>query len=363
MTTIHDVARRAQVGIGTVSRVMNNSAQVSPETRERVLAAIRELRFKPNRAARQLPRGTPHRTVGVLLPFFTDEPFVERLRGVQIALREWAGIVEQTGIDIGRRESGRDNGRINLILYSVDGPDQLPEQLTMIIQQGQIDGLLVLALTLDQDQIDSLHTAGIAVARVYDSPLENVTTPAVCLDNRRGGLMATEHLINLGHTRIAYIGDSFPDPYQFPTSRERYTGYCDALERHRLPLRDEYVQFGAHTQQVAQQSALQLVRLPEPPTAIFAMSDMQAVSALTALRDAGIDVPGQVSLIGFDDIEISRYIGLTTIRQHFEDSGRAAMEMLLQLLEMPPDPERTSHAYQIVPLKLIERATTSRLTS
>jgi DNA-binding LacI/PurR family transcriptional regulator len=334
--TIHDVARHAGVGIGTVSRVLNRSPKVSEHTRRRVLEAIQTLGFRPNKAARQLPRGQKYHTFGVLLPFFTDQPFVGRLRGVQRAL------------DI----EGEDD---QLVLYSVSKPDQINLQIEVIAGQQLVDGLLVLALPLNEEQLFALDLSGIRVVRIYDRPLDDMK--ALCLDNVHGGAMVTEYLLAQGHRRIAYIGDEFPDAYGFPTSEDRLAGYKQALTTQGIAIQDSYIRLGRHNEAIAGQAALDLMALPQPPTAIFAMSDQQALGALHALRGNGWRVPEDVSVVGFDDIEISQYVGLTTMRQDFETSGQRAMQGLMQLVKAGSDAARNASNFTMPPFLMIARQT------
>jgi LacI family transcriptional regulator, galactose operon repressor len=335
--TIRDVAKRAGVGVGTVSRVLNNSQQVSPETRERVQDAIRALDFRRNRVAQQLPRGQQVKQIGVILPFLTVPSFIERLRGVQIALSERVH-------------------RYELILYTVSTPEHCRAQYVLIASQGMVEGLLVMTLNLAAEERAMLQESGITLVSISDRCPPD--WPCVGVDNVAGGRLATEYLLNLGHVRVAYVGDEFPNPHNFPTSEageDRFLGYQQMLAAHGVSMNPEYIRLGRHGQEVAKQLTHQLLALPEPPTAIFAMSDVQALGCLSAIREAGLHVPEDVSVIGFDDIEISAYVGLTTVRQHLEDSGRLGMDYLLRLLSSdgPQTPP------QLPPLEVQVRQTTA----
>jgi LacI family transcriptional regulator, galactose operon repressor len=334
-STIYDVARIAGVGVGTVSRVLNNSTRVSPETQEKVLSAIRVLGFRRNKVARQLSTGIQHRNVGMILPFVTHPSFVERLRGVQLALHY------------------QDND-FNLVLYNVTEPDRYHEQLLAIIEQATVDGLLIATLNVSDEQRALLTEASLPFVTLGD-----ICTGALnCIspDNVRGGYMATQYLLALGHRRVAYIGDEFPNVYGFPTSELRYKGYLSALKEYGLPLRSEHVCLGPHGEETAHRLTEQLLALPEPPTAIFAMSDIQAVGCILAVREAGLRVPEDISVIGFDDVQLSRYIGLTTVRQHLEQSGYLGMQLLLEMLTTPDNVVPR----QLPPLELVVRETTQR---
>jgi LacI family transcriptional regulator len=335
--TIYDVAKTAGVGVGTVSRVLNNSTRVSSETQEKVLSAIRVLGFRRSKIARQLSTGIQHRNIGAMMPFITHPSFVERLRGVQLALQD------------------QDND-FNLVLYSVSEPDRCHEQLVAIAEQAAVDGLLIATLNVSDEQRDLLTEAGIpfvTLSDVYTGEL-NCISP----DNIQGGYMATQHLLELGHRRVAYVGDEFSSVYGFPTSELRYKGYLSALQEYGVSSRSEYVCLGVHGEETAHGLTEYLLALPEPPTAIFAMSDIQAVGCILAIREAGLRVPEDISVIGFDDVQLSRYVGLTTVRQHLEQSGYLGMELLLNMLTTPEN----IVPRQLPPLELIVRGTTQRCT-
>ena len=333
--TIYDVARVAGVGVGTVSRVLNGNGPVSQEKLGKVQSAIRELGFRHSKVARQLSSGIQHRNIGAIMPFITHPSFVERLRGIQLALND------------------QDND-FNLVLYTVSEPDRFHEQLLSIVDHTAADGLLIATLTVSDDQRDLLTQAEIPFVTLSDaySGQPNCISP----DNQRGGYMATRHLLQLGHRRIAYVGDAFPDDYGFPTGKLRYQGYVAALAESDTPYRADYVRLGPHGEEPAYQLTQQLLALPELPTAIFAMSDIQAVGCIQAIREAGLRVPEDISVIGFDDVQLSRYAGLTTIRQHLQQGGYLGMQLLLDML-MTPD-----HVVprQLPPLELVVRGTTQR---
>ncbi|MBZ0295994.1 MAG: LacI family transcriptional regulator [Anaerolineae bacterium] len=311
--TIRDVARKAGVGVGTVSRVLNNSPQVSPETRERVLEAIRSLGYRPNIVARQLSKGTRVQTVGVISPFVTDHSFVARLHGMQMAMT-----ASQNDYD--------------LILYNVTTSERYQQRLVTIIEQRMIVGLLVVAMDITPNQRELLKNAGITFVGVNDRIIDE--WPSIGADNTVGGEIATEYLLQLGHRKIAYIGDQFPFAFQhqFSVGKARYDGYIRALETHNIEHNPDYVQLGPYSRDVAYRLTTRLLDLPQPPTAIFCMSDVQALGCMAAIRDKGLHVPEDISVMGFDDVEISRLIGLSTIRQNLERGGYLAMKHLLQLL-------------------------------
>jgi len=331
--TIRDVAQKAGVGVGTVSRVLNNNANVTGATRELVLQAIAELGFKPDRVARQLPRKTRVHNIGVITqPFAHYEAFAERMRGVQMALNE-----QQPGYE--------------LVLYSVSSLHHFNEQLTTIVQTDAVDGLIVIDLDLTPEQLALLRSTHLPFVGL--NHLQTRDWPCIGADDVQGGYLTTRALIDLGHREIAYLADSFDDPFLFTTSQERYRGYCQALAEAGVAVRDAYVRIGVHDYDVIRSLALELLKLPQPPTAIFAMCDFFALACLDAARSHGLRVPEDVSVIGFDDIAMSYHVGLSTVRQHFDSAGRLALEHLLRLIAGEDGPTPT-----LPPLEVILRQTT-----
>ncbi|MDY7039499.1 MAG: LacI family DNA-binding transcriptional regulator [Chloroflexota bacterium] len=310
--TIYDVAKRADVGIGTVSRVLNDSPQVSEATRRKVLAAIEELNYHPSPIAQRLSLRKTF-TIGVITPFFTRPAFVGRLRGVEAVLAE----------------SGYD-----LVLYNVESTDKRDACFRELPISQRFDGLLLIALHPSDEDVAHFRQAGIPVVLVdaYHPALSHVV-----VDDVRGGYMATTHLVELGHTRIAYISDPLESPFRFTSSLHRYRGYRQALDEAGIPFRPEYHLCAEHGEEQARDMTRQLLGLGEPPTAIFAASDTQAVGAMAAIRERSLHIPQDVALVGYDDIEVSHYLGLTTIRQPFFETGVRGVAVLMQAIEQPPD--------------------------
>ena len=242
----------------------------------------------------------------------------------------------------------------NLVLYNVSEPDRYHEQLLAIVEQAAVDALLIATLNVSDEQRDLLTQAGIPFVTLGDDCTEELN--CISPDNVYGGYLATQHLLELGHRRVAYVGDEFPDTYGFPTGELRYKGYLSALNEYDVPYHSDYVFLGAHGEATAYNLTQKLLALPELPTAIFAMSDIQAVGCILAIREAGLRVPEDISVIGFDDVQLSRYIGLTTVRQHLEQSGYLGMQLLLDMM-ITPDKVMLR---QLPPLELVVRGTTQR---
>jgi DNA-binding LacI/PurR family transcriptional regulator len=325
---IADVAALAGVGIATVSRVMNGSAQVRPATRDRVLEAIRTLNYRPSSVARSL---SLQRTmvVAALLPWFTNPSAVQRVRG----------IVE-----------GLSNSQYDLMVFDIELEDRQRRAFELFDRGDRADGLLVVSTLPPEQEVERITAARIPCVLV---DAVHPALPSIAVDDVGGGEMATRHLIELGHRRIALIGDTPPE-FRFDWSRDRTRGYERALRQAAIAVRPEYVREGTRLLHVARAIAAELLSLPERPTAIFAASDTQALGALEAARAQGIRVPQELSIIGFDDIEVASYVGLTTVRQPLAESGRRGAQLLLRALGGRPVDLRT----ELLPLELVVRGTT-----
>jgi LacI family transcriptional regulator len=214
----------------------------------------------------------------------------------------------------------------------------------------RLDGLIIMALPFD----------GAAARRLLDHQMETVLVElsqepfsSIRIDDRAGGQMAAKYLLLKGHRRCAFVGDSDVPDYAIHTSDWRLEGYREALVASGVVLPGEYVALAPHSRENARLSAHRLLDLPEPPTAIFAASDNQAMGVLKAARERRVSIPKELAVIGFDDVDIADYVGLTTIRQPLEESGRVAVDLLLARLV---DPSRPPQRIRL-PLTLVRRET------
>jgi len=325
---IADVAAHAGVGVATVSRVLNGRANVRPATRDRVLDAIRTLNYRPSSVARNL---SLQRTmvIGALLPWFTNPSAVQRVRGI---------------VD------GLNGSAYDLMVFDIESEDRQRRAFELFDRGDRADGLLVVSTNPPDMEVERINAAGLPCVLVDGV---HPSLPSIAVDDVAGGEMATRHLIELGHRRIALIGDPPPE-FRFDWSRDRTRGYEQALLRAGIGVRPQYVREGTRLLHVARGIAAELLALPERPTAIFAASDTQAFGAIEAARALGIRVPEELSVIGFDDIEVASYVGLTTVRQPLFESGRRGAELLLRALSGRQVDVRT----ELLPLELIVRSTT-----
>ncbi len=326
--TVYDVARKAKVSIATVSRSLNSPDKVNEATRKRVLGVIDALGYVPKAEASARARKW-HGRIGVLAPFLTYPSFVQRLRGVSTALCD---------------------SQHELVVYNVDSSARRDGYLASLTVTRRLDGLIVMSLPFDNVAARRLAQHGLETVLIETS---REVFSSIEIDDEAGGRMAAEYLIAKGHRRCGFVGDSDLPDYAIHASDVRLAGYRKALEAAGLSLPDDYVGLAPHGMEPARRQAHRLLSLPEPPTAIFAYSDTQAMGVLKAARERGVSVPNDLAVMGFDDVEMADYIGLTTIRQQLEESGRVAVELLLARLA---DRSRPIQHVKL-PLTLVQRET------
>jgi DNA-binding LacI/PurR family transcriptional regulator len=327
VTTIARVAQEAGVGVATVSRVMNGSTAVSEATRRRVLEVVAELGYEPNATARALSTGRT-RAVGVIAPFFTRPSVIERLRGISAVLAA----------------SG-----YQLILFDVETSEQREAAFRSPI--GRVDGLISISLAPSHADLARLRDAKVPLVLVDQA---HDRLPSVIVDDVEGGRLATNHLLELGHTRIAFAGDTVDEVHGASASYRRCVGFQRAMADAGVPARPEMVKVRPHGED-AKAVLRDLLRLAAPPTAVFAASDLQALAMVEAAQALGLRVPEDLSVVGFDDVELARYAGLTTVAQPLEVSGTTGAELLLSALEGTEGTEPSQH----LPLELVVRGTTA----
>ena len=216
----------------------------------------------------------------------------------------------------------------------------------------RVDGLIIISLSPTDDDVGRWAGADVPVVLLDTSHL---ALHRVIVDDVAGGYLATEHLIGLGHHKIAFIGDPVHTAFNFTSSRHRLEGLRHALADHGITFRPEYHQTGEHGQETARILTHTLMALEDPPSAVFAASDTQAFGVMQAARERGIRVPEDLSVIGFDDIEMAEYLNLTTIRQPLFDSGQRGIQLLLESMEDPDGPVMCEE----LPVELIVRSTSA----
>ena len=326
--TIYDVAALSGVSISTVSRVLNSPERVSDDARHKVITAIDQLGFVPKAEARARALQNSPR-IGVLTPFFTAPSFVQRLRGISSALVET---------------------NHELIIYTIDSLPRLQGHLTNLPIKGNLEGLIVMSLPIDNSSALRLvqygpYTVSIEYRQNHFDSIE--------IDNYLGGKMAASYLISKGHRRCAFIGDITPPDYSIHPATQRLKGFRQSIHKAGFAIPEDYICSSPIGYEKTRQVVFELLKLPLPPTAIFAAADIQAIVALKVARQLGLHVPGDLAIIGFDDLDMADYVGLTTIRQPLDESGRIAVKLLLAKFS---DPDRPSQHIQL-PLIIVERET------
>jgi len=332
--TIADVAAASGVGVGTVSRVINGAANVREATRVSVLKVIDQLGYRPSHLAASLSRGTA-RTMAIVVPHLTRPSAVMRLAGA-------LAVLDEQGYDT--------------VVCNVDTPQQRDHHLAALTNRHRADGVIVVSLQLSRQQLASFQRAGVPLVTV------DVLAPGVpqtVTDNVTGGRQATEHLLSLGHRRIGFVGDTArrmsATDLGFTASQQRLTGYRQALAAAGIDYDPALVRRGPYGPANAEALAAGLLALPDRPSAIFAASDTQAMGVLTAADRGGIPVPGELSVIGFDDIESAALLGLSTVRQPLEDSGAEGARRLCALLRE----EQVRPLRQQLALEVVHRSSTA----
>ncbi len=302
--TIYDVATLSGVSISTVSRVLNSPEKVGNAARQKVIAAIDELGFVPKAEARARALQNSLR-IGVLTPFITAPSFVQRLRGISSALAKT---------------------NHELIIYTVDSLPRLQGYLTNLPIKGNLDGLITMSLPVDDSSAKRLKQHGPHTVLI-EHRCDDFSS--IEIDDYQGGLLAARFLVSKGHQRCAFIGDIKPPDYAIRPADQRLAGFRQGLFEAGVILDNEYIRSSPITQEKTEQAVFELLNMPSPPTAIFAAADIQALAALKVAHKSGLLVPGDLAVLGFDDLDMAEYADLTTIRQHLDESGRLAIELLL----------------------------------
>jgi LacI family transcriptional regulator len=308
--TIVEVAEQAGVSFGTVSRVINNDIHVKKETRERVLKTMKQMGFVANRQARSLAGGKSN-SIGVLVPDLGTAYIGEIIRGIDAEL-------SLSGLD--------------LILYTTHRTASKEANYVANLATGMVDGLLLVLPRSPADFISNLTQRKFPFVLI-DHQGAGRDCPAVGATNWQGGYNATEYLIKLGHTRIGFITGTM----DLGCAVDRLDGYRSALRTYHIPESPELIYEGDFFQPDGYAGASALLELPTPPSAIFASNDVMAMGVMDAVRNHGLRIPEDVSIVGFDDIPQASLIhpAMTTINQPLEKMGRVATQMLLDLLKNP----------------------------
>jgi DNA-binding LacI/PurR family transcriptional regulator len=327
--TLRDVARLAGVSHQTVSRVINGSEDVLPETRANVEAAIKELGYRPNAIARSMARGQTH-TLACISPNLTDYTFASVIEGAETEARQHDYF---------------------LLSSSATDPDAFHALVDELVGHRRVDGLIVINPYSDDrfQHIPEKFPVVFVGAQSHEQKISSV-----CLDDEKVAYEATRHLISLGHKDIALV----TGPMEEDCSLDRTEGYRRALQEAGIPFDDSKIIEGDWSATSGQDALLSFVEQGRVPTAVFAQNDRMAMGVLRAARDVNIKVPTQLAVIGVDDMPLSSYFDppLTTMRQDMPRIGQEATRMLLDIIQK----KNTDQREMKLSAQLVVRQSTSK---
>ncbi|MES2148937.1 MAG: LacI family DNA-binding transcriptional regulator [Pseudomonadota bacterium] len=330
MATMKQVAERAGVSTATVSHVINNTRVVSDDVRERVLAIIAEMRYIPSAVARSLKNDKTH-TIGMIVPNNSNAYFAELIQGI-----------EDAAFKVG----------YNIILCNAY--DDLKKQAAYlrVLMEKRIDGLILVASGADEELALLLREQAVPIVLV-DREVAGVEADFIEADHEMGGYLATRYLIDLGHRDIACVSG----PTELPPSRDRVVGYLRALKEADIKFRLDYLVRSDFTCEGGFTAFSQLLALKKPPTAIFASNDLMAIGGICAASEARVHIPGQLSVIGYDDIALASFTTprLTTIAQPKYQMGQLITNVLVDRIMGSHLPLRR----ELLQTTLVERQSTA----
>lgn len=304
---IKDVAKKANVSISTVSRVINQSKPVRPKTMERVLEAIEELGYRPNAIARSL-KVKHTQSIGIMVPDIANQFYPEVVRGIE----DVANMYEYT-----------------IFLCNTDLDDDKELKYFSEMEEKQVDGLIFMGNILTDPLAREMKKAEMPVVLIGS---DHPGLPSVTIDNTLAAKKAVEYLLQKGHRRIAVITGKMKDPMM---GRARLKGYREALENAGIPWKSEWIVEGGYRFKSGYEGAKRLLIMDERPTAIFVASDEMAIGAMRAILEKGLKIPDDIAVVGFDNVDMSGkvYPSLTTMAQPMYEMGAIGMRLLTKYLQ------------------------------
>ena len=296
---------------------------------------IRELQFVPKAAAVANARKL-YRRIGVIAPFFTEPSYIQRLRGISSVL---------SGL------------HYELVIYAVDEMTDLNTYIEMLVSNNRVDGLIVLCMKFDKKELELFKNANFPVCFVEN---ESDDFDSVCIKNVEGGQKAAEFLFAKGYRTPGFIGEKTSRPYAIPATEERLTGFSFYFANQGITMPSNHIWVGDFSEKKLDEGIKNFLNQEYLPDCIFCSSDLIAARFILLAGECRIRVPEDMAVLGFDDIDISRYMGLSSVNQNLDESGRLAAELILGHME---DPSRVARKV-LVPLDVIDRMTTrSRITA
>jgi LacI family transcriptional regulator len=328
---IKDVAREAGVSIATVSRVVNKLSSVKKYNREKVEEVIKKLKFRPNLSAQRLASKRNNNAIGLVIPRYGD------IFHSYYALQILQGI----GIAVERM-------KMDLLLHVTNGEN--------FLNISSVEGVIFSDIIGNEEQVDGVVEAGLPCV-IMNYYTKDLPVSCISIDNFNAGVDATEYLIKLGHSRIATITGAL----KTQVAIDRLNGYLTALEKHDIEKKKDYIKYGDFGRESARMLTKELIRIKIPPTAIFAASDEMAVGAIQVCLENGISVPGDISVIGFDDNPFALSyspVPFTTIRQPLHKMATIAAQTLNQIIQK----KLRANKRIILSTELVERSSCRPLT-
>ncbi len=316
--TIYQVAHRAGVAISTVSRVLNNSPNVSDKTKEKVKAAIDELNFRPQVSARKLASRQPQ-MLAIAVPSFTTPFYNEILKGVKDEIQEMD---------------------LDIVIYNT-GSKNPKEGIENFFDRGTADTVISVSIDIDDNIHRQIQASGIPIVLIGTSHPEY---DYFDINHRKGGFLAGEHLVKQGYEKMGLIRPALPTK----AGKLREQGFIDALKEFKMPVMEKYFITGDSTKHAGftEEAGFEAInafdRMGEFPDAIFCANDTQAIGAYHALNRLGIKVPEDIGLMGYDNIKFTKYLDLTTVDQQMHNIGVKATKRLAELIK-----DRTSEKVQV----------------
>ena len=303
--TIVDIAKKAQVSVSTVSRVLNNKPDVNKETQDKIRAAIKELDYSPNSVARGLVLKRSN-IIGYIASDITNPSFPELARGVVVKAKEYG---------------------YSVMFFDAHQDNRVEKEAIQLLRSKQVDGIILSFSGANRDELEKLRSERFPVVQIYRKSSKS-TISTIAIDNVGSGYRATQYLLSSGHKRIAHIttGDLTQSGY------ERMAGYLKALTEAGIEADHHLIQQGLSSVESGKVCMERLLDLDNPPTAVFASHDVMAIGAYEAILDRGLTIPGDISVLGHDNIEISRLIRphLTTIDTFKFKLGQASVDLLIE---------------------------------
>ena len=333
-TTIYQVAKRAGVAISTVSRVLNDSPNVSDETKEKVSRAIRELRFRPQASARMLATRQPQ-MLAIAVPSFTTPFYNEILKGIKDEMHQYD---------------------LDIMIYNT-GSVEPEKAVNNFFDRGTADAVIILSIEMTDTLHQQIEGSGIPTVLIGE---QHPSYSFIDLDDYKGGYLAGEHLVRQGYRRPGMILPVVSSA----ASENRRKGFIDALVANGIKPKGEYFITGRNakhagfTEEAGFEAAQKIIEMRNEglmmPDSVFCANDTQAVGAIFGFTQAGMRIPEDIALMGYDNIKLTRYLDLTTVDQAMYEAGQEATQQLLKQLNDPDAPI----AQRIIAPELIARSST-----